>query len=103
MGEGCNSNECAGLDRIERNLETLRKHTSETHGKLWEAINELKTNDAVQITRYDTILSQLNSVVSEVKALQAVPGNNWKDLMKTVGTSIATLILGVLAAKMGLV
>lgn len=103
MSEGCNQNECTGLDRLERQFETLRKHTSETHSKLWEAINELKTNDAVQITRYDTILSQLNSVVAEVKALQAVPGNNWKDLTKTLAASAVSLIAGVLASKMGLV
>lgn len=103
MNDECNPNKCSYIDRLERRIETLRTQNTETHKRMWEVINELKTNDAVQITRYDTILSQLNSVVAEVKALQAVPGNNWKDLMKSVGTSIATLILGILAAKMGLV
>lgn len=103
MGGECSLSECSGIERLERQIETLRNQNTETHKRMWEVINELKTNDAVQITRYDTILNQLNSVVAEVKALQAVPGNNWKDLMKTLGASIATLILGVLAAKVGLV
>lgn len=102
MGEGCNLNECAGLQKLERQLEEHRKRNTETHEKLWVAINELKTNDAVQDSKYDTILSQLNTVVAEVKALQAAPGNNWKDLVKTLITTVGSVIVGFVLAKLGI-
>lgn len=102
MGEGCNSNGCADIRRLEHDLEALRTQNTETHRKLWEEINTLKTNDAVQVTKYDTILNQLNTVVSEVKALQAVPGNNWKDLSKAIVTAVGSAIGGFVLAKLGI-
>lgn len=102
MSEGCSPNECPVGKRLERQLEEFRKHNTETHEKLWAEINLLKTNDAVQDSKYDTILNQLNAVVIEVKALQAVPGDNWKNLVKTVMTVLVSALLGFLAAQLGL-
>lgn len=102
MAEGCNPNECPVAQRFERQLEELRKHNTETHEKLWAEINTLKTNDAVQDSKYDTILSQLNMVVAEVKTLQAAPGNNWKDLVKTIITTVGSIIVGFVLAKLGI-
>lgn len=101
MGEGCNNPyDCPTGQRLEKQIDDLRKSNSETHQKLWEAINELKTNDAVQDSKYETIISKLNEVTAEVKALQAVPGNNWKDLVKTVISSVVSLIVGFALAKL---
>lgn len=102
MGEGCNPHECPVGQRLEHQLEEFKKANSETHQKLWEAINVLKTNDAVQDSKYDTILSQLNTVVTEVKTLQAAPGNNWKDLVKTLITTVGSVIVGFVLAKLGI-
>lgn len=102
MSEGCNTNECSGLQRLERQLEDHRKRNTETHEKLWNAINELKTNDAVQDSKYDTILSQLNTVVTEVKTLQAAPGNNWRDLVKTIIATVGSVLAGFMLAKLGI-
>lgn len=102
MSEGCNLNGCAGLQRLERQFEDYRKRNTETHEKLWTAINELKTNDAVQDSKYDTILGQLNMVVTEVKTLQAAPGNHWKDLVKTAITTVGSVIVGFVLAKLGI-
>lgn len=102
MSEECKSNECSGLYRLERQFEEHKKRNTETHEKLWNAINELKTNDAVQDSKYDTILSQLNTVVMEVKTLQATPGNNWKDLVKTIITTAGSVIAGFVLAKLGI-
>lgn len=103
MDDQCNVHECAFIQRLESQIDDLRKTNSETHQKLWVAINELKTNDAVQDSKYDTILSQLNSVVNEVKALQAVPGDHWKDFTKTVFASVITLIIGYIFGKLGII
>lgn len=103
MNENCNPHECPVGQRLEHQLEEYRKSNSDTHQKLWNEINGLKTNDAVQDSKYDTILVQLNSVVTEVKALQAVPGNNWKDFVKTVLTSVTTLVIGYLFGKLGVI
>lgn len=102
MGEGCNPHECSISQRLEHQLEEFKKANSETHEKLWQSINELKTNDAVQDSKYDTILSQLNTVVAEVKLLQAAPGENWKNLVKTIITVAISALGGFLAAKLGL-
>ncbi len=102
MGEGCSSNNCYDVTRLEHQIEELKKSNAATHEKLWNEINDLKTNDAVQDSKYDTILNQLNSVVMEVKALQAVPGNNWRDLVKTILTSVATLLVGYALGKIGI-
>lgn len=102
MSEGCNPYECPVMPRLERQLEELKKSNSETHRQLWEAINELKTNDAVQDSKYETILSKLNEVTIEVKSLQAEPGENWKTLIKTIGTCVLSALIGFLMARMGL-
>lgn len=102
MSEGCDPNTCSAIQRLENQIERLREENSETHRQLWSEINQLKTNDAVQDSKYDTILNQLNTVVAEVKALQAVPGDNWKSLVKTFITVTISAIGGFLAAKLGL-
>lgn len=102
MLDNCTPSECLGIERLERQIETLRNQNTETHEKLWAEINALKTNDAVQDSKYDTILTQLNMVVAEVKVLQAVPGDNWKNLVKTVMTVIASALVGFLVARLGL-
>lgn len=103
MGEECNPHECPVGQRLERQIEEFRKANSETHEKLWKEINNLRTNDAVQDSKYETILSKLNEVTREVKALQAVPGDNWKNLVKTVITCAVSALVGFAAAKIGLV
>lgn len=103
MGEGCNPNDCLAIARLEHQIEEFRKSNTATHEKLWLEINDLKTNDAVQDSKYDTILKQLNELTSEVKTLQAVPGNNWKDFTKIIGSSIVTLIIGYLFGKLGII
>lgn len=102
MSEGCSPHECPVGQRLEDEFKEFRKANSETHEKLWNAINELKTNDAVQDSKYDTILSELNKVTMEVKALQAVPGNNWRDLVKTVITTVGAALVGFVLAKFGI-
>lgn len=102
MNEGCNVPECAVNTRLEHQIEEFKKANAETHQKLWEAINALKTNDAVQDSQYATILSKLSEVTMEVKALQAEPGDNWKTLVKTVGTCLVSAVVGFLFAKLGL-
>ena len=94
--ERCNPYECPMC----KQFEDFRKETSEKRQKIWEALNELKTNDAVQNSKYDTILNKLNEVTMEVKALQAVPANNWKDLVKTVLSTVVSLIIGFALAKL---
>ena len=94
-GEHCNPYECP----ICKQFEEFRKDTSEKRQKIWKVINTLKTNDAVQDSKYETILSKLNDVTMEVKALQAVPANNWKDLVKTVLSTVVSLIVGFALAK----
>lgn len=102
MNEGCNPHECPVGQRLEHQLEEFKKANSETHQKLWEAINELKTNDAVQDSKYETIITKLNEVTMEVKALQAVPGNNWKEIIKTIITTVGSIIVGFVLAKLGI-
>lgn len=102
MDDSCNASECISLRRVSKQLEDHMKRNTETHEKLWTAINELKTNDAVQDSKYDTILSQLNTVVQEVKLLQSAPGDNWKSLTKTVLTSVGSILAGFVLAKLGI-
>lgn len=102
MSEGCDHTACGAIERLERQFVEFRQRNSEVHEKLWSEINTLKTNDAVQDSKYDTILNQLNTVVSEVKALQAAPGNNWKDLIKTIITTVGSVLAGFILAKLGI-
>lgn len=102
MPDGCDPNACSAIQRLEAQVEKLRTENAETHRQMWGEIHQLKTNDAVQDSKYDTILNQLNTVVAEVKILQAVPGDNWKSLIKTIGTVIISALGGFIAAKLGL-
>lgn len=103
MGENCNPYECPLCQKLEHQLEEFKRANSETHEKMWNAINDLKTNDAVQDSRYDTIIGQLNSVVAEIKTLQSVPGDNWKAFTKTMLSSVVTLLIGFMFGKLGII
>lgn len=93
--EHCNPYDCP----ISRQLEEFKKDTSEKRQQMWKELNELRTNDAVQDSKYETILSRLSEVTTEVKNLQAIPANNWKDLVKAILSTVISLIVGFALAK----
>lgn len=101
MDNECKEGICRDIQRLERMIELMRSSSSETHKAIWVAINELKTNDAVQDSKYDQILNNLRNVTTEVKALQEVPRNNWRELVHTIISTLVAVIIGYMAAKVG--
>ena len=67
--------------------------------KIEEKLQTLSTNDALQDSKYDMILTRLTEVTNEVKSLKEAPGDNWRNLVKTVLSTVATIVVGFALAK----
>lgn len=89
----CTPRDCPLVPRVEA-LEGENKRHTETHKEIFQRLNTLEKNDAVQ----DTILKRLDEIAEKVNALEAKPAKRWEHL---VGTLISTLV-GAFVAWMAL-
>lgn len=89
----CTPRECPLVPRVE-SLESENKRHTDTHKEIFQRLNTLEKNDAVQ----DTILKRLDEIAEKVNALEAKPAKRWEHL---VGTIISTLV-GAFVAWMAL-
>lgn len=89
----CTPRDCPLVPRVEA-LEDENKRHTETHKEIFQRLNTLEKNDAVQ----DTILKRLDEIAEKVNALEAKPAKRWEHL---IGTLVSTLV-GAFVAWMAL-
>lgn len=129
MAENC-ENSCAGLSRAEQQIDDLRRQNGADHKEFRERMKELEMNDARQAERYDRIMDNLHDMKTDNKEILAQlpplthrveslektsgdisgdvdeikekPAKRWEGLSSDVLKWLVLLILGIIAAKIGL-
>ena len=97
MPEKCNEH-CAGLDRLEQQVDELRRQNGTDHREFRERIGKIETSDAVQREQYETILEKLDALTHKVDALEAKPGRRWDGLVDKLIYAAALAVVAWLAA-----
>lgn len=125
MPENCES-KCPGLNRLEQQLDDLKKRNGEDHKEFREEIHNMEMESARQKERFDRIMDTLGEVKGDVKQVSAAlssisndvddvkdlkkdvsvlkgkPGKTWEDIKsKALGWGVA-LVLAIIAAALGL-
>lgn len=125
MPENCES-KCPGLNRLEQQLDDLKKRNGEDHKEFREEIHNMEMESARQKERFERIMDTLGEVKGDVKQVSAAlasisndvddvqdlkkdvavlkgkPGKTWEDIKsKALGWGVA-LVLAIIAAALGL-
>lgn len=125
MPENCES-KCPGLNRLEQQLDDLKKRNGDDHKEFREEIHGMEMEAARQKERFERIMDTLGEVKGDVKQVSAAltsfsndvddvkelkkdvavlkgkSGKTWEDIKsKALGWGVA-LVLTILAAALGL-
>lgn len=125
MNDQC-ENKCPGLTRLEQQVDDLKKQNGNDHKEFREEIHNMEMESARQKERFERIMDTLGEVKGDVKQvssalstisndvddvremkkdvamLKGKPAKTWEDIKsKAVGWGVV-LILGILAAALGL-
>lgn len=85
--DNCNPNNCPLEPRVEA-LERANEQHSKTHRELFQRMNEVERDNAVQAAQYKAITDTLEEIKSTVNTLAAKPGKRWESL---VGYALSAL------------
>jgi len=93
---------CAGLTRLEHQLEDLKTQNTKSHEGIYDRLRELEKSDAVQNEQYDTIMDTLGEVKKNTEELKAQPAKRWEKMMdKIISTAFGAIVMYILV-RLGL-
>lgn len=108
MPENCGTAECPIEPRVAA-LERANEQHRRTHRDMYERLNKLDTENAVQNTRYDAIIEKLDGLKeshdnlgAKLGALEAKPGKRWEGIADKAIWAVCAAVIAFLLAKMGL-
>lgn len=84
----CNANNCPLEPRVEA-LERANEQHSKTHREIFQRMNGVERDNAVQAAQYKTITDTLGEIKATVDTLAAKPGKRWESL---VGYALSALV-----------
>lgn len=90
--DNCNPNNCPLEPRVEA-LERANEQHSKTHREIFQRMNGLERDNAVQAAQYKTINDTLGEIKTTVDTLAAKPGKRWEMLMGCVLSALAGAFL----------
>lgn len=84
----CNTNNCPLEPRVEA-LERANEQHSKTHREIFQRMNGVERDNAVQAAQYKTITDTLGEIKATVDTLATKPGKRWESL---VGYALSALV-----------
>lgn len=98
MSENCESCQVsARVDRLEKEFDSYRENSSETHKEMFKRLGDLEQATAVQDNKLDTIGDKLDdiqannkSILQKVETLEAKPGKRWETLVACIISALGT-------------
>lgn len=98
MPDNC-TKDCPVLPRVEA-LEEANKNHGRVHEKMYERIQALEKENAVQNAHYKAIDEKLDELTAMVKELTGKPGKRWDSLVDKLLCAAAGAVITWLAAGM---
>lgn len=86
--DNCNPNNCPLEPRVEA-LERANEQHSKTHREIFQRMNEVERDNAVQAAQYKAITDTLGDIKATVDALADKPAKRWESL---VGYALSALV-----------
>lgn len=99
MNDNCN--DCPLVSRVEA-LEEANKNHGRVHEKMYEYIQKLDKENAVQNTNWKNADEKLDKLTSMVEELTSKAGKRWDKLAETVLVAIVTGVVCFLLGRVGL-
>ncbi len=100
---------CAGLTRLEQQVEDLQKQNGIDHKELRDRLGAVETTNAVQNAKYDAILDKLDNLTKKHDALnqklselEAKPGRRWEGIVDKGLWAVLAAVIAFLLGRVGL-
>lgn len=95
----CNPNNCPLEPRVAA-LERANEQHGKTHREIFQRMNEVERDNAVQAAQYKAITDTLGEIKATVDGLAAKPGKRWEALVGCVLSALAGAFLFWVASGM---
>ena len=105
MQENCKSGDCPMANRI-KTIEDDNKRAHKEFYEKFDRVNEhiVRTDERYNKLREDNteIKESIKENTEAIKAIQEKPGKRWETLVGTIISAVIGIVIGVLAAKIGI-
>lgn len=102
MPEKCTeARDCPLVSRVE-SLERANEQHSATHREIFNRMNAVEKDNAVQDAHYRSITGKLDEISTTVKTLADKPGKRWESLAEKAIWAVAAAVIAFLLGRVGL-
>lgn len=103
MPEKCTDNprDCPLVPRVEA-LEEANKQHSATHREIFNRLNNVERDNAVQDAHYKAIDAKLDELTVMVKDLSGKTGKRWESLVDKALWAVCAAVIAFLLGRVGL-
>ena len=88
---------CINEERIKR-LEDDSIRNTETHRKFYDQLEQCRTNDAVTGERYQTILTTMAEMKSDIAEMKGKPAKRWDSVITSLISGIVGVLVGLFSS-----
>lgn len=99
MPEKCAEN-CPFEPRI-KSLEEENKRSADRREKIYERLEKVERDNAVQGEQYKTILDKLETLTAKAEALEAKPGKRWESIVDKAVWAVCAAVIAFLLGRVG--
>lgn len=90
--DNCNPSNCPLEPRLEA-LERANEQHGKTHREIFQRMNEVERDNAVQAAQYKAITDTLGEIKATVDTMAAKPGKRWETLVGCILSALAGAFL----------
>lgn len=108
MPENCNPNDCPMNPRVEA-LERSNEQHGNTHREIFQRLNAIEKDNAVQNAQYAAIMEKLDSLAEKhdklnekLESLEEKPGRRWDSLVEKIIWAVTASAIAFLLSRIGL-
>lgn len=93
--------DCPLISRVE-SLERANEQHSATHREIFNRMNAVEKDNAVQDAHYRAITGKLDEIGATVKALADKPGKRWESIVEKAVWAFCAAVIAFLLGRVGL-
>ena len=92
----------ARVDRLEEDMKSEKENRQKTHSEIYDRLRKVESDQAVSLTKMDTITDKLDSLDGKMDTLLSKPGKRWEAVVAAVISAVVGGLIVFVMTKIGL-
>lgn len=101
MSEKC-AEPCAGLARLEKELDKFKGQNSDTHKEIFQRLGELEKAEAAQEKHFETVNEKLDKLIEWQEHQRDKPARRWEAIVEKALWAVCAAVIAFLLGRIGL-